>query len=76
MLSGTALIESEAVGATLAAAKSIGDVGIGDIAETYESPTEEEKHVLRRVTGSIPMVSWVLCAAELAERASYYGASQ
>lgn len=39
-------------------------------------PTEEEKVSLRKVAGSIPTISWVLCVAELAERASYYGASQ
>jgi len=38
-------------------------------------PTEEERHILRRVPGSIPAVSYVLCVAELAERASYYGAT-
>ncbi len=53
-------------------------VGAGSIStdEEYPVPTEEEKGILRRVAGNIPAVSYVLCIAELAERASYYGASQ
>lgn len=39
-------------------------------------PTAEEKITLRKVPGTIPAISFVLCVAELAERASYYGATQ
>ncbi|KAL1901047.1 peptide transporter ptr2 [Sporothrix stenoceras] len=41
----------------------------------YPVPTEEEQRTLRRVAGSIPIAAYVLCVAELAERASYFGAS-
>lgn len=37
------------------------------------APTEEEKHTLRRVPGKLPIVAYVICAVEFAERASYYG---
>ncbi|KOS20846.1 Peptide transporter PTR2 [Escovopsis weberi] len=40
------------------------------------APSEEEKNALRKVPGSIPWVSFVICIAELAERASYFGVSQ
>lgn len=43
--------------------------------EEYPAPTEEEKQTLSHVPGSIPWVAYVLCIVELAERASYYGAS-
>ncbi|KAI9048259.1 hypothetical protein LZ554_008054 [Drepanopeziza brunnea f. sp. 'monogermtubi'] len=36
-------------------------------------PTEEERHTLRRIPGSVPMIAYALCFVELAERASYYG---
>lgn len=40
----------------------------------YEGkPTEEELKTLRRVSGSIPAVAYMLCAVEFCERASYYG---
>ena len=41
--------------------------------EPTNIPTEEEKHSLRRVPGSLPTVAYVICAVEFAERASYYG---
>lgn len=41
----------------------------------FPPPTEEEQLTLRKVHGSIPWVAWLLCVVELAERASYYGAS-
>jgi dipeptide/tripeptide permease len=37
------------------------------------APTEEERTTLRRVAGSLPMVAYIICAVEFAERASYYG---
>ncbi|TFB00742.1 Peptide transporter PTR2, partial [Trichoderma ghanense] len=75
ILSGAAPIESEELGVTL-------DRLHDDIEKAPlegpdgREPTEEEKASLRKVAGSIPAISWVLCVAELAERASYYGASQ
>jgi POT family proton-dependent oligopeptide transporter len=41
--------------------------------EKYPIPTDEDHSTLRKVAGSIPAVSYVLCFAELCERASYYG---
>ncbi|KAK7534140.1 POT family-domain-containing protein [Phyllosticta citribraziliensis] len=38
------------------------------------NPTPEEQLTLRKVPGSIPMVCWLLCLVEFAERASFYGA--
>lgn len=43
------------------------------IGEHINEPTEEERHTLRRVAGSLPVVAYVICAVEFAERASYYG---
>jgi hypothetical protein len=43
--------------------------------EKYPVPTEEESKTLRKVPGSLPVIAWALCLVELAERASYYGAS-
>lgn len=40
----------------------------------YPLPTEEESKTLRKVAGSLPLVSFALCLVEFAERASYYGA--
>lgn len=67
-------IESEEVGAT---EEKLHDVesGLAEAAGDAEL-TDEDRTVLRKVAGSIPLISWVLCIAELAERASYYGASQ
>lgn len=42
----------------------------------YPAPTAEEEKTLRKVSGSIPWVTWLLCLVEFAERASYYGAKQ
>ncbi|KAF2085690.1 putative MFS peptide transporter [Saccharata proteae CBS 121410] len=42
--------------------------------ERYPAPTVEEASTLRKVSGSIPMVCWLLCIVEFSERASYYGA--
>jgi dipeptide/tripeptide permease len=43
-------------------------------AHDYEGkPTEEERVTLRRVAGSLPVVAYVMCAVEFAERGSYYG---
>lgn len=41
--------------------------------ELYPPPTKEERTILRKVHGSIPIAAWSLCFVELAERASYYG---
>lgn len=42
--------------------------------DDYEGkPTEEERLTLRRVPGKIPVVAYLICAVEFAERASYYG---
>lgn len=43
--------------------------------ELYPSPTEQEYLTLRKVADSIPHTAYLLCIVELAERASYYGAS-
>ncbi|TAQ83509.1 hypothetical protein B7494_g8165, partial [Chlorociboria aeruginascens] len=40
---------------------------------TSNLPTEEEKKTLRRVAGTLPLIAYVICAVEFAERASYYG---
>ncbi|RFU78155.1 hypothetical protein TARUN_4087 [Trichoderma arundinaceum] len=75
ILSGTAPIEGEDLGITLDRLHDdIEKVSLED--PDGREPTEEEKVTLRKVAGSIPTISWVLCVAELAERASYYGASQ
>ncbi|CZR64647.1 related to peptide transport protein [Phialocephala subalpina] len=41
----------------------------------FGRPTEEERLTLRRVSGSIPKIAYILCIVEFAERASYYGCS-
>lgn len=40
--------------------------------ETYPLPTDEERKTLRKVPDKIPKIAYILCVAELAERASYY----
>lgn len=40
--------------------------------ENYPLPTEEERNTLRKVPDKIPKIAYILCVAELAERASYY----
>lgn len=35
-----------------------------------ERPTEEETHRLRRVAGKLPLVAYLICLVEFAERAS------
>lgn len=42
--------------------------------DEYPLPTEEEGQTLRKVSASLPLVSFSLCLVEFAERASYYGA--
>lgn len=42
--------------------------------DEYPLPTADESQTLRRVAGSLPLVSFSLCLVEFAERASYYGA--
>jgi len=46
----------------------------GSIMEDYENkPTAEERATLRRVAGTVPLIAYVICAVEFAERSSYYG---
>lgn len=40
--------------------------------ENYPLPTAEERQTLRKVPDKIPKIAYILCVAELAERASYY----
>lgn len=40
--------------------------------EHYPLPTAEERQTLRKVPDKIPKIAYILCVAELAERASYY----
>ena len=48
--------------------------GAAVLAHDYEGkPTAEELVSLRRVADKLPSVAYVLCFAELCERASYYG---
>ncbi|KAJ5964991.1 uncharacterized protein N7479_004867 [Penicillium vulpinum] len=42
--------------------------------DDFPVPTEAEAQTLRRVAGTLPLVSFSLCLVEFAERASYYGA--
>ena len=42
--------------------------------DEHSLPTEAESKTLRRVAGTLPLVSFSLCLVEFAERASYYGA--
>jgi len=59
-------ITTEATGADIS--------GAAVLAHDYEGkPTTEELASLRRVADSLPTVAYVLCFAELCERASYYG---
>jgi proton-dependent oligopeptide transporter, POT family len=39
----------------------------------FETPTEEEMHKLRRVSGKIPWAAYTIAFVELCERFSYYG---
>ncbi|KAJ7877799.1 MFS peptide transporter [Mycena leptocephala] len=50
------------------------EVAIPELEETelYPPPTSEEAAILRKVVGPITWVAYLLCTAELAERASYY----
>ncbi|PNP44997.1 hypothetical protein TGAMA5MH_03412 [Trichoderma gamsii] len=74
ILSGAAPIESENIGTALDRLHD--DTEKAPLDVDGREPTEEEKATLRKVAGTIPWISWVLCVAEVAERASYYGASQ
>lgn len=47
--------------------------GIVPIDDYEGKPTEEERTTLRRVPGNLPMVTYMICAVEFCERASYYG---
>ena len=49
---------------------------VSPIEAEYPSPTDQELVTLRKVPGSIPWITWLLCLVEFAERASYYGAKQ
>lgn len=78
---GTVEVSSERFEVTtpsLEKAKEV-QVGEGEVIfdsseDDYPAPTEEESTTLRKVAGSMPLVSFSLCLVELAERASYYGA--
>lgn len=50
------------------------EVAIPELEDTelYPPPTSEETAILRKVVGPITWVAYLLCTAELAERASYY----
>lgn len=41
--------------------------------EAFVTSTDEELLTLRKVSGSIPPIAYLICVVELAERASYYG---
>lgn len=43
--------------------------------DKFPLPTEAESQTLRRVAGTVPLISFSLCLVEFAERASYYGAN-
>lgn len=47
---------------------------VGEVwdSEQYPLPTDEERKTLRKVADTIPALAYLLCVAELAERASYY----
>lgn len=66
-LGGDAHLDFDRKGSMVLADEVIGDL--------HNAPTEEERHTLRRVPGSIPTVAYFICAVEFAERASYYGVS-
>lgn len=44
-----------------------------NVGSHVNEPTEEERHHLRRIPGTVPYIAYALCFVELAERASYYG---
>ncbi len=48
-------------------------VPVKDEYDYPDAPTEEERRTLRRVAGKLPVVAYLICAVEFAERASYYG---
>lgn len=75
VLSGAAPVESTAVAQTIDKAVDTEpgfDAGLDNDADT--AITEEDRHLLRRIPDSIPMISYIICIVEFAERASYYGA--
>ncbi|KAG4428080.1 hypothetical protein IFR05_016437 [Cadophora sp. M221] len=51
----------------------VADADRVSIGAHVNEPTEEERHTLRRIPGSIPWIAYALCLVEFAERASYYG---
>lgn len=51
----------------------VADVDRMTLGQHVNEPTEEERHTLRRVTGRIPPIAYLICFVEFAERASYYG---
>lgn len=48
-------------------------LSVSDSGSDRPTPTTEEREKLRKIAGSIPWVSYLLCIVELAERASFYG---
>ncbi|KAH7400404.1 peptide transporter-like protein [Cadophora sp. MPI-SDFR-AT-0126] len=51
----------------------VADADRVDVGAHVNEPTEEERHTLRRIPGTIPWIAYALCLVEFAERASYYG---
>lgn len=78
---GTVEVSSESFEVTTSSSEKMKEVQVGEgevifdsSEDDYPAPTEEESTTLRKVAGSMPLVSFSLCLVELAERASYYGA--
>jgi hypothetical protein len=46
---------------------------VDDYGVEHETPTVEEMHSLRRVSGQIPWTAYTIAFVELCERFSYYG---
>lgn len=48
---------------------------VGTITADGDSPTEEEKQTLRKVSDTLPWSAFIICIVELCERFTYYGLS-
>ena len=76
------LVKADARNSLVINEKELGLINASNTEETetfdpkYPPPTELELATLRKVPGSIPWITWLLCLVEFAERASYYGAKQ
>ncbi|KAJ5670934.1 hypothetical protein N7507_000061 [Penicillium longicatenatum] len=78
---GTVEVSTESFAVTTSSSEKAKEIRVGEgevifdsSEDDYPAPTEEENSTLRKVAGSMPLVSFSLCLVELAERASYYGA--